>query len=168
MAYADDQLKAEVKSYDMDGDPIDYIYQWEINGTVLKDESREVLDRGRFKKGDLIAVIVTPDDRESKGSAMKSESITISNSSPIIISSPPTSVEGNDYIYQVKAYDPDDETISFALKTAPKGMMIDKEKGLIRWPVQRQDKGTHSIEIEASGKEGGKGYQRFVLSVETR
>jgi hypothetical protein len=168
MAYADDQLKADVKSYDIDGDPIDYTYQWEVNGTVLTDENRSVLDRNRFKKGDLIAVIVTPDDRESKGSAKKSEPITILNSPPIIISSPPTSVEGNDYTYQVKAYDPDNEPISFALKTAPKGMTIDNERGLIRWSVQRQDKGTHPVEIEASTKEGGKGYQRFVLSVETR
>ena len=168
MAYADDQLKADVKSYDIDGDPIDYTYQWEINGTILTDERREVLDRGRFKKGDLIAVIVTPDDRESKGNAKKSERITILNSPPIIISSPPTSVEGSDYIYQVKAYDPDNEPISFALKTAPKGMAIDQEKGLIRWPVQRHDKGTHSIEIEVSGQEGATGYQRFVLNVEIR
>ena len=168
MAYADDQLKADVKSYDIDGDPIDYTYQWEINGKVLTDESREVLDKGRFKKGDLIAVIVTPDDREGKGNTKKSEPIMILNSAPIIISSPPTSVEGSDYIYQVKAYDPDNEPISFALKTAPKGMAIDKEKGLIRWPVQRHDKGTHSIEIEVSGKEGAKGYQRFVLNVEIR
>jgi hypothetical protein len=168
MAYANDRLKVHIKSDDVDGDSIYYTYRWEKNGVFLNEERGEVLERGRFKKGDLIAVTVTPDDRENQGSSKKSEPITILNSPPIIVSSPPTSVEGNDYIYQVKAYDPDNDSISFALKSAPKGMEIDKETGLIRWAIRGQDRGTHSIEIEASDKEGAKSFQRFVLNVEIR
>ena len=168
MAYVNDQLKVQVKSYDVDGDSIYYTYQWEKNGAVLTEEKTEVLEKGRFKKGDSIAVTVTPDDGESQGISKKSEPITILNSPPIIVSSPPTSVEGNDYIYQVKAYDPDNDPIFFALKSAPKGMEIDKETGLVRWAIRGQDRGTHSIEIEASDKEGAKSFQRFVLNVEIR
>jgi hypothetical protein len=168
MAYANDHLKVHVKSNDIDRDFIYYTYQWEKNGAVLTEEKGEVLERGRFKKGDSISVTVTPDDRESQGISKKSEPITILNSPPIIVSSPPTSVEGNDYIYQVKAYDPDNEPISFALKSGPKGMEIDKDTGLIRWAIRSQDRGTHSIEIEASDKEGAKSFQRFVLNIEIR
>jgi len=168
MAYFNDPLKVHIKSDDVDGDSIYYTYRWEKNGVFLNEERGEVLERGRFKKGDLIAVTVTPDDRESKGSSKRSEPITILNSPPIIVSSPPTSVEGNDYIYQVKAIDPDYDPISFALKSAPKGMEIDKETGLIRWAIRSQDRGTHSIEIEASDKEGGNSFQRFVFNVEIR
>jgi hypothetical protein len=168
MAYANDHLKVQVKSYDVDGDSIYYTYQWEKNGVVLTEEKTEALEKGRFKKGDSIAVTVTPNDGESQGISKKSEPITILNSPPIIISSPPTSVEGNDYIYQVKAYDPDNDPIFFALKSAPKGMEIDKETGLVRWAIRGQDRGTHSIEIEASDKEGAKSFQRFVLNVEIR
>jgi hypothetical protein len=168
MAYINDQLKVQVKSYDIDGDSVDYIYQWGKNGAVLTEEKTEVLEKGRFKKGDSIAVTVTPNDGESQGISKKSEAITILNSPPIIVSSPPTSVEGNDYTYQVKAYDPDNEPIFFALKSAPKGMEIDKETGLVRWAIRGQDRGTHSIEIEASDKEGAKSFQRFVLNIEIR
>jgi hypothetical protein len=168
MAYANDQLKVYIKSNDIDQDSIYYTYQWGKNGAVLTEEKGEVLERGRFKKGDSIAVTVTPNDGESQGISKKSEPITILNSPPIIISSPPTSVEGNDYIYQVKAYDPDNDPIFFALKSAPKGMEIDKETGLVRWAIRGQDRGTHSIEIEASDKEGVKSFQRFVLNVEIR
>jgi hypothetical protein len=45
-------------------------------------------------------------------------------------------------------------------------MEIDQEKGLVRWTIQPKDKGTHSIEIEASDQEGAKSFQRFVLNVE--
>jgi len=168
MAYANDPLKVSIKSNDVDGDSIYYTYRWEKNGMVLTEEKTEVLEKGRFKKGDVIAVTVTPDDRESQGSSKKSEPVIIMNSPPIIISSPPTSVEGNDYIYQVKAYDPDDDPLSFALKSAPKGMEINKETGLIRWLIRSQDRGTHSIEVEASDKEGARSFQRFVLNVEFR
>jgi hypothetical protein len=168
MAYASETLKVYVKSHDIDGDSIYYTYQWEKNGAVLTEEKGEVLERGRFKKGDSIAVTVTPNDGESQGISKKSEPIAILNSPPIIISSPPTAVEGNDYVYQVKAYDPDNDPIFFALKSAPKGMEIDKETGLVRWAIRGQDGGTHSIEIEASDKEGAKSFQRFVLNVEIR
>jgi hypothetical protein len=168
MAYANDHLKVHIKSVDIDGDSIYYTYRWEKNGVVLTEEKTEVLEKGRFNKGDSIAVTVMPDDRESQGSSKRSEPIMILNSPPIIVSSPPTAVEGNDYIYQVNAYDPDNDPIFFALKSAPKGMEIDKETGLIRWIIQWKDKGTHSIEIEASDKEGAKSFQRFVLNVEIR
>jgi hypothetical protein len=167
MAYATDSLRVNVKSYDIDGDSIYYIYRWEKNGEVLSNEG-EVLERGRFKKGDSIAITIMPDDKEIQGSPKRSESIKILNSPPIIVSSPPTSIEGSDYSYQVKAYDPDDDPISFNLKSAPNGMEIDQKTGLVRWTIQSRDRGTHSIEIEASDQEGAKSFQHFVLTVEFR
>lgn len=168
MAYASDSLRVNIRSYDVDGDSIDYTYQWEKNGAVLSEERSEVLEGGRFIRGDSIAVTVTPDDRESQGSPKRSEPITIFNSPPVIVSSPPTSMQGNDYTYQVKASDPDNDPIFFSLRSAPTGMKIDKETGLIQWTIQAKDKGTHSIEVEASDKEGAKSFQRFSLNVEIR
>jgi len=68
----------------------------------------------------------------------------------------------------VMANDPDNDPIIFALKTAPKGMEIDTETGLIRWEIQKQDQGPQLIEIEASDPEGAKCLQRFTLSVELK
>jgi hypothetical protein len=166
MVYANDPIRVHIKSNDFDGDSIYYTYRWEKNGVVLTEERAEVLEAGRFKKGDLIIITVTPDDRESQGPSIRSQPIMILNSPPVIVSSPPTSVKENDYIYQVKAYDPDNDPISFALKSGPKGMEIDKDTGLIRWAIRGQDRGTHSIEIEASDKEGARSFQRFALNVE--
>jgi hypothetical protein len=167
VAYATDSLRVNVKSYDIDGDSIYYIYRWEKNGEVLSAEG-EVLERGRFKKGDSIAITITPDDKETQGVPKRSRPVVILNSPPLIVSSPPTSIEGNNYSYQVKAHDPDDDPISFKLKSAPKGMEIDQATGLVRWAIQSKDRGTHSIEIETSDQEGAKSIQRFVLNVEIR
>ncbi len=168
VAYASDNLKVFVKGSDVDGDLINYTYQWEKKGVILSEEKNDILERGQFKQGDWIVVTVIPDDGETSGSPKKSDPITIANSPPIIASSPPNKTDGNTYTYQVKANDPDNDRVIFALKTAVNGMEINKESGLLRWKFRKDDQGTHSIEIQASDSEGAKCLQRYALSIEFR
>jgi hypothetical protein len=165
---AKDSLKAFEKSVDPDGDSVFLTYQWEKNGVVLLDERKEILEQGRFKKGDMITVAIVPDDREIMGTAKKSAPVTILNSAPTIDSSPPFSMDGTKYVYQIKASDPDNDPITFSLKSGPKSMKIDEKTGLIQWEIQKEDKGTHSIEIEVRDNEGATSYQRYTLVVEVR
>ena len=153
---------------DADGDVIYFTYQWEKNGVVLLEERKEILEQGRFRKGDTITVTIVPDDREIIGASKKSPPVTILNSAPIIVSSPPFSIEGTKYIYQVKANDPDNDPMTFILKSGPKGMKIDQSTGLIQWEIQKEDQGSHSIEIEVHDNEGATSYQRYTLVVEVR
>jgi hypothetical protein len=165
---AGDSLKAQAKGSDPDGDFLYYSYRWEKNGEVLPEEKGPVLERGLFKKGDSITVTVTPDDHEIQGAPKKPEPVLISNSPPIIHSSPPDTLEGATYKYQVKATDPDQDPIIFTLKSGPKGMVMDKVTGLIQWDVKKEDKGTYPIEIEASDNERGKSVQRFTLTIDIK
>ncbi len=166
VAYVTDTLKAIVKSSDLEGDFIYYNYQWEKNGSVLSDERGETMERGRFKKGDSIAVTVTPDDREVLGTPKRSEPLLIFNSPPQIVSSPPTSVEKTAYVYQVKVNDADNDPITFTLKSAPQRMGIDKITGLVRWEIRKEDKGTYPVEIEVSDSEGAKSTERYTLTID--
>jgi len=159
-------LKACEKS--TDGDAIFFSYQWEKNGEPILEERKDILGRGRFKKGDSIAVTVVPDDREIMGEPKKSQSVKILNSAPAIISSPPNSIEGTNYVYQVKASDPDNDPVTFTLKSGPKGMKIDPKSGLLQWQIHKEDQGTHSIEIEVSDHEGAKSSQQYSLAIEVR
>jgi len=168
IAYANDDLKAIVKGDDANGDSINYTYKWEKNGVFFSEEKTDTLARNRFKKGDSIAVTVIPKDGETSAPPKKSEPVTIANGPPLITSSPPNKTDSNIYTYQVTANDPDNDPIIFSLKTAPKGMEIDRETGLIRWEIRKGDQGTHSIEIEASDSEGAKSFQRYTLSIEFR
>lgn len=165
-AFANNDLKAIVKGFDPDGDFIYYNFRWEKNGVALSEEYKEILKQGNFKKGDSITVTVTPDDREITGEPKKSAPVTISNSPPIIVSSPPESIKDSKYIYQVKADDPDHDPVMFVLKSGPKGMEIDQKTGLLRWDIRKEDKGAHQIEIEALDSEGAKSIQRYVLRVD--
>jgi len=166
VAYVTDRLKASMKSFDQDGDFIYHTYRWEKNGVILNEERGEILEKGRFKKGDSIVVIVTPDDRENSGTPKKSETLIISNSPPVILSSPPTSVEKTTYLYQVRADDPDNDPLTYTLKSSPKEMEMDKKTGLIRWEIRKEDKGNHSFEIEVSDEAGAKSIQRYTLTID--
>jgi hypothetical protein len=159
-------LKVHEKSTDADGDSIFFSYQWEKNGAALMNERKDILERVRFKKGDSISVTIVPDDREIMGAPKKSESVKIFNSPPTIVSSPPTSIEGTKYLYQVKANDPDNDPIVFTLKSGPKSMKVDPKSGLVQWQIHKDDTGTHSIEIEVSDSEGARSYQQYAVAIE--
>ena len=166
MPFAGDSLKAQVTASDADGDFVYYTFEWAKDGKAIPDEKGQVLERGRFKKGDPITVTVIPDDREARGSRKQSDPVVILNGPPVITSSPPTSVSGTTYRYPVKAIDPDRDPVAFTLKSGPKGMVIDKEKGFIEWEIRRESKGTYPIEIEAEDSEGAKSTQRYTLTVD--
>lgn len=166
IATVKDSLKTHIKGFDRDGDFIYFTYKWEKNGVPIEGVRGEVLEKEYFKKGDPIAVIVTPDDKESYGKPKKSEPIFISNSPPLIISSPPNSTDGSKYLYQVKAADPDNDPFEFTLKNGPRGMGIDKKTGLIQWNFKKEDQGKHFIEIEVSDNEGAKSLQNYTLIIE--
>jgi hypothetical protein len=164
--HTNDHPKGFAKATDKDGDSVYFAYQWEVNGTASPEERGEVLEHGSLKKGDTITVVVTPDDRETLGAPRKSDPVLVVNSPPVITSSPPISAQGNVYQYQVNVSDPDQDPITFTLKLGPKGMEIDKKTGLLRWEIRQEDKGTHTIEIEASDNEGAKSLQRYTLAVD--
>ena len=45
-------------------------------------------------------------------------------------------------------------------------MEMDKNTGLIRWEIRREDKGSHSVEIEVSDDAGAKSIQRYMMTVD--
>jgi hypothetical protein len=166
VVHAQDHPKVSVKGEDKDGDSIYYTYQWEINGDPVPEERGEKLERASLKNGDRITVLVTPDDRETLGTPKKSDPVRVVNSPPVIISSPTTSPEGNIYLYQVQVNDPDQDPIAFTLQQGARGMTIDAKTGLLRWEIRPEDKGAHTLVIEASDNEGAKSIQRYSLSVD--
>ncbi|MBD3316820.1 MAG: tandem-95 repeat protein [Chitinivibrionales bacterium] len=75
------------------------------------------------------------------------------NNAPVFTSTPPTSViDGDEYSYQVTATDRNSDAITYSLKTAPEGMTIGAQSGLISWMPQYAHIGMHQVEIEATDR----------------
>ncbi|MFN0052047.1 MAG: FG-GAP-like repeat-containing protein, partial [Planctomycetales bacterium] len=72
---------------------------------------------------------------------------------------------GTDYRYSAVASDPDQQALSYTLVIGPQGMAIDPATGLVTWPTQTADVGSHSITLRATDPYGQFVEQSFDLVV---
>ena len=70
---------------DADGDAITYSYQWFVNGSAIAPTT-STLTGTYFNKANTVSVRVTPNDGTVDGAQVGSNSVTISNSPPSIVS----------------------------------------------------------------------------------
>ncbi|MBI3398060.1 MAG: hypothetical protein HY026_02330 [Deltaproteobacteria bacterium] len=139
-------------------------YQWAKNGEALP-ETKDTLSAD-FKGGDKITLAATPYIGKDKGISV-SVFTYIVNSPPVITSSIHDSkFADNSFTYEVKAQDPDNDTLTYSLKAAPEGMTIDPKTGLIKWTVPSGFKGRVYVMASATDGAGGEGAQIFNIQVD--
>jgi hypothetical protein len=160
-----DRLEARVEASDADGDRIDLSFRWVRNGAVVKEGDDPALDTQGFSQKDVVTVEVTPRDRAAAGVAFTSGSLLAGNSPPVILSKPSPPTGREQYEYHVNATDPEGDRLSYRLETAPPGMTIDVETGLIRWPVAPTLTGTHHVRVVVQDIGGGTAFQEFDLNI---
>lgn len=165
LVYPGTKIKAEVEGSDKDGDAVSFYYEWKKNGQILSGMTFNELDTTGFKKGELVTLYVTPFDGEKKGKTRWSPTLMIANRPPEITSIPPITVSDGKYIYEVKAVDPDGDTLTFSLEETPPGMTIDPTTGIIQWNIPPEAKRIYSIRIVATDGDA-KAFQVFTLSPE--
>lgn len=142
-----DRLVATVDGSDIDGEDIRYTYRWSHNNRLIVEGEQETLDTTGFSRGDTIAVSVTPHDRGSHGKEQTSELLTLANSPPKFTSSAPGVLAKGQYSYVVSAVDPENDPYTFALESAPPGMIIDEKTGRIQWEVPAASAGVYKVKI---------------------
>lgn len=88
------------------------------------------------------------------------------NRNPEIITQPlEETPAGKTYIYTVQAIDPDQDTLTYKLLSAPVGMSIDSNTGEIRWTPTTSNIGNHSVLVQVTDDRGGTWEQPYTLSV---
>ncbi|MFY9222374.1 MAG: putative Ig domain-containing protein [Blastocatellia bacterium] len=154
-------VRVAAESLDADGNFVQYRYHWYVNDKLVDGNSGETLDGKLFRSGDTIYAIVIPFDA-SEGSARISKPVRVANRTPKISSMPPTEINGDQYIYQVSAKDPDEDLLRFQLVEGPPGMTLDPASGLLTWKPDALDKKVNAV-IEVDDAKGGKAIQRLVI-----
>ncbi|TLM68954.1 MAG: hypothetical protein FDZ69_01780 [Deltaproteobacteria bacterium] len=150
---------------DADGDPVELRYQWSINGELDPFLTDPVLPAERNRRGDRIEVLVTPHDGREAGESYRAFVQAVAGSAPKIVSQPPASFEALSYTYQVKAEDPDNDPLIFALDTPPQGMTIDSATGLVSWPLTGVQPGKYEVRIVVRDPEGGEDRQEYAITL---
>lgn len=163
--FADSDIQVVPVAEDRDGDPVEFRYQWLVNGQAhpLLTESR--LSADHFNKGDAIQVRITPYDGIDEGPVYESYAMTIPNAPPLIESTPPQQFEALAYSYQVKATDRDGDSLTWRLDKAPQGMTIDPASGLVNWSLQGVAPGAYPMRIAVRDPDGAEAFQEFTLTL---
>lgn len=158
-------LAVSVEGADPDGDALSFRYNWQVNGEELHWERGPLLPGDKFRRGDKIGLRVTPHDGKEDGLVFNTPDWTVGNAPPSFVSTPPQTLQGEIYRYQVQADDPDGDPLSYELEAGPRGMQIDPRSGLLSWTFAKSDSGEHSIRIVAKDPEGLGVYQQFSLEL---
>mgnify|MGYP003339767861 CR=1 FL=1 len=159
------KLSAEVTASDLDHDRVDLIYRWFRNDAVIKDGEESSLDTTGMSPRDKVAVEVMARDSQAVGNSLRSEVVTLGNTAPTIVSTPPAPVTPDQYEYMVRAMDSDGDRLTYELETAPAGMTIEPGSGHITWTVPPGNRGVFHVKVLAKDGQGGTAYQEFDLAL---
>ncbi len=99
---------------------------------------------------------------------LQSFSLNVSgaNLGPSILSRAPSEAVANDrYVYGVRAVDPENDPLVYAITGGPTGMTIDAARGIIRWIPTLGQLGTASATVEVTDSRGNKSTQNFQINV---
>jgi hypothetical protein len=126
-------------------------YEWSINSKPAGADADNVTG---FKRGDTVAVKVTPFEGDKRG-APRVLSLVIQNLSPKVSELKELKNDGKNLSYQVIATDPDGDTLSYSLLESPPGMTIDSTTGVVNWQLKEGDAGKYMVKVKVSDGKGG-------------
>jgi Bacterial Ig domain len=155
-----DTLNVEVEGKDIDGDDVTYTYEWTRNGEPAGN-SRQI--EGQVKRGDKITVTIVPSDGETTGRPIIVRR-EIKNMPPAILDNKAFKFDGRVYTFQVMANDPDGDSLTYSLQSAPRGMTINPS-GLVYWNVPPGFTGTAPFKVSVSDGQGGVTVKSFSLTL---
>jgi len=157
-----DNLKVIAEGNTIGNAPVSFRYAWTKNGQPVEGGGDSI---SGFKKGDKIDVKITPYIGELLGQP-RTLSTEIKNSTPKVTEDKKVNFDGTTATYQVKATDPDGDTLTYALMDAPQGMTIDGSRGLISFPVKDDTPASISFKVKISDGNGGEITYPLTMSLE--
>jgi hypothetical protein len=146
-----DALSVDVTGSDLDGDPVTFLYEWTKNGEPAGKTNKI---EGGIRRGDKISLKITPFDGEHYGRP-KILNTGVQNMPPVIREDNKFNFDGKVFTYQVQATDPDGDPLVYSLKSAPAGMTINSNTGLVTWIVPQDFKGKTSVVTSVKDDKGG-------------
>lgn len=160
----------QVQASDADGDPLSFTFVESPDGMAIDRASGRVeWEPASGQSGSNPVIIVVSDGRG--GAARQEFTVLVNdpalNQSPQITSTPPTTgTVGIEWVYLVQATDPDGDALTFALRQAPAGAVIDSVAGQLRWLPGANQTGAQAFELQVTDGNGGLAVQRFDVTVQ--
>jgi len=154
-------LAVFAKTEDPDGDNVSLSCAWEVNGRPAGSGTR----LGQpVRRGDAVTVTVTASDGEA-ASAPVTVLEEVRNVPPRIEGFAQPRLEGGTALFRAVASDPDGDSLTFSLESAPPGMTIDPRTGTVRWAVPAAAPAAARGVVTVADGHGGRAAQPFTLTV---
>ncbi len=150
---------------DPDGDELEYHVAWFVNGRRVG--SGATLETRGLRVGDAVEVEVVARDGRAESNVIRSAAIEVSNSAPVVVSSPRFESDGAGVRYQIEAQDPDgDRSFRYRMEKGPAGMTVDRVTGLVSWDPPADATGTHPISVVIEDRDGAFTRHMFSITIE--
>jgi hypothetical protein len=117
------------------------------------------------KTGSQIVLNVIASDGDDRNTPFWGEPFVVESGPPQITSQPPKTFQGLEYLYQVKAVDPDGDRLTYRLEEAPAGMAINAATGLLTWTIAPGTIGDFRVKIVVKDTAGYFARQEYSLSL---
>ena len=158
----------DVEASDPDGDLLSYYLLQAPSGLDINQTTGEMSWTPTNEQAGTSTVEVIVLDGKGKSANQQFElsvSAVAPNASPSFISSPiTTTLAGEVYQYQVRAVDPEEDTLTYRLLQQPAGMQIDAETGLVTWQSDLISSGEYSVVVAVEDGVGNTTLQTFQLT----
>lgn len=156
-----DNFYIDAEATDPDGDEVTISYEWYKNGELVSTERRL---NSPVKRGDKLVIKIKPFDGKDYGKVITLNR-EILNLPPVIVDHKEYHFDKNIFTYQVKASDPDGDTLTYSLKSGPSGMTINSSTGLIQWNVPTDFKGKVPVTVSVTDGHGGEALYSFEVTI---
>ncbi len=154
-------IRVEAEADDADGDAVQVEIGWSKNGEPAGAGDRLA---SPVKRGDKVDVTITPFDGEERGRSAKI-SREIRNTPPVIQGQERFQVDGNVITFHVRASDADGDSLSYSIKDASAGMIIDRSTGRVRWETDTGATGKVPFTVVVSDGSGGEATAQFNVTI---
>ena len=161
------RYRYDMAAYDPDGDPLTFSLAASPLGMAVDPALGVVIWEPTTDEVGTQTVVLRVADGQG-GITLQSFTIGVSqpDTAPVIVSSPPGAPTANSpYRYAVQAQDAEGDPIAFSLITAPAGMSIDIQTGIVTWTPTTAQVGTQHVLVLADDGRGGQASQAFDLQI---
>jgi hypothetical protein len=162
--HAESGIEVLPKLMDSEDADVNYSCRWFVNGEEIEDLQDPLLPGEYFRRGDRIAVEVTPEREVQQGRPVRSGEIEAGNAPPRFVSRPPEKLAAGGYSYQLEAVDADQDLLTYLLLEAPTGMQLDSDNGRLTWTVEQWQPGPTTVTVVVEDGFGGRNQQEFTMN----
>lgn len=146
-------LAVRVDAHDLDGQNVAFRYRWLINGHVAEGHTDATLPPQILKRGDQVAVEVTPHDGIAQGAVFRTAAMPVVNTPPVIQHASieiDQSAGGRQLSVKAEIFDPDRDSVTVTYRWLINAVIVQEGESNTFEPAGITTKDMIQVEIVAS------------------